>query len=502
MTHDKTSTQLSNGDTSTSSSEKITTISPSTNQPILTRDSATSSQIEQLPQKSRKAYISFRKSHPNLSSRIEILNKFLGLLSEKCDVLSEELTTQMGRPIAYTPVEIKTAIKRAQYLIDIAPEVLSEEVSVLGKVEPNFKRYLQRSEPLGVILVIFAWNYPYLILVNSLVPAILAGNAVILKPSPQTPTIAEHVVEMLEEAGLPKDVVQYVHAGKVEDLKPLIQSPQVDHICFTGSVAGGQAVQRLVIEGGRGIRVGVGLELGGKDPAYVREDFAGDQAGIKWAAEEIIDGAIFNSGQSCCAIERVYVHEKVYDDFLDECKKVLEGYKVGNPSNKDTQIGPVVSKRAKDTILKQVSDAVKAGAKDETPANSTFSNLDPAGNYVAPVLLSGVNHEMGIMMDETFGPVVPVQKVCSDEEAIRLMNDSQFGLTASIWTKDVSKGEELVPSVEAGTVFVNRADYPSPDLAWTGWKDSGKGVTLSRFGFEQFVKVKSVHIKNYPNSTG
>lgn len=499
MTHDKTSTQPSQGDSSGSGkTDVITTISPSTNNPILERQSATISQINQLPSTARKAFLDFRRSHPSLDARVAILEKFLTLLAERTDVLSEEITTQMGRPISYTPVEIKTAIKRAQYLIDIAPKVL-DNVPVLGEVEQGFKRYLQRSDPLGVILVIFAWNYPYLILVNSIVPALLAGNAVIIKPSPQTPTIAEHVVELLEQAGLPKGVAQFVHVGKVEDLKPLVQSPEIDHVCFTGSVAGGEAVQRLVIEGGRGIQCGVGLELGGKDPAYVREDFASDSAGIKWAAEEIVDGAIFNSGQSCCAIERVYVHEKVYDGFVAACKKVLEGYRVGDPSKKETQIGPVVSKRAKDMILKQVADAVQAGAKDETPANTTFANLDPSGNYVAPVLLSGVNHNMSVMMDETFGPVIPVQKVSSDEEAIQLMNDSHFGLTASVWTKDVSEGEELIQYIEAGTVFVNRADYPSPDLAWTGWKNSGKGVTLSRFGFEQFVKVKSVHIKNYPN---
>lgn len=503
MTHDKTSTVPSAGDTAQgTSTQNITTISPSTNKAILSRSAATPSEISQLPVTARKAFESFQSSHPTLSSRISILTKFLTLLSDRIDVLAQELTTQMGRPIAYTPVEIKTAIKRAQYLVDIAPEVLSEQIPVLGEVEPNFRRYLQRSSPLGVILVIFAWNYPYLILVNSLVPAILAGNAIILKPSPQTPTIAEHVVELLEEAGLPKGVVQYVHVGKVEDLQPLVQSPEVDHVCFTGSVAGGLAVQRLVVEGGRGIRCGVGLELGGKDPAYIREDFAGDEAGISWAAAEIVDGAIFNSGQSCCAIERVYVHEKVYDSFIEQCKKVLEGYRVGNPSEKETQIGPVVSKRAKDAILQQVSDAVKAGAKDETPVNKTFANLDPAGNYVAPVLLSGVSHNMSVMMDETFGPVIPVQKVSSDEEAIKLMNDSQFGLTASIWTKDVAQGESLTRKVEAGTVFVNRADFPSPDLAWTGWKDSGKGVTLSRFGFEQFVRVRSVHVKDYPNAKG
>lgn len=434
-----------------------------------------------------------------MQSRLPILENFLALLADRTDELAAELTEQMGRPISYTPVEIKTAVKRAEYLVNIAPEVLSDSIPVLGEVESGFKRYLQRSQPLGVILVIFAWNYPYLILVNSLIPALLAGNAVILKPSPQTPTIAEHVVSMLEQAGLPKGVVQHVHVAKVEDLKPLVQSEDVDHVCFTGSVAGGMAVQRLVIEGGRGIRCGVGLELGGKDPAYVREDFAGDEKAIRWAAEEIVDGAIFNSGQSCCAIERVYVHEKLYDQFVQQAKKVLEAYRVGDPSKKETQIGPVVSKRAKEMILMQVDDAVKKGAKDDTPANTTFANLDPAGNYVAPVLLSNVSHQMHVMMDETFGPVIPIQKVSSDDEAIALMNDSIFGLTASVWTKDMAKGEDLIQHVEAGTVFVNRADFPSPDLAWTGWKDSGKGITLSRFGFEQFVKVKSVHVKSYPN---
>ncbi|KAJ9657288.1 hypothetical protein H2198_004411 [Neophaeococcomyces mojaviensis] len=501
MTHDKTSTLPSNGDTAnsttTSDFQPITTISPSTNQAILTRSSATTSQIAALPTTARKAFESFRKT--TLSSRIEIINRALKLLSDRQDVFARELTEQMGRPIAYTPVEIKTAIKRAEYLVKIAPEVLSSHIPVLGEVEPGFNRYLQRHLPKGVILVIFAWNYPYLILVNSLIPALLAGNTIILKPSPQTPTIVEHIVQIFEEAGLPQGVLQYVHVGKVEDLKPLIQNEEVDHVCFTGSVAGGLAVQRLVVEGGRGLRCSVGLELGGKDPAYIREDFAGDEAGIKWAAAEIVDGAIFNSGQSCCAIERVYVHESVHDQFVKECKNVLADYKVGDPSSKDTQIGPVVSNRAKEMIYQQVSDAVKNGAIDETPENSSFKALPPDGNYVAPVLLTNVTHKMSVMTEETFGPVIPIQKVSSDAEAIALMNDSQFGLTASIWTKDISKGEELCQQVEAGTVFVNRADYPSPDLAWTGWKDSGNGVTLSRFGFEQFTNVRSVHVKNYPN---
>ena len=332
-------------------------------------------------------------------------------------------------------------------------------------------------------------QYPYLILVNSLLPALLAGNAVILKPSPQTPTIVEHVERIFTKAGLPKNVIQYFHAGNLETVASVVRNPLINHVCFTGSVAGGIAVQKAAADR----IVNVGLELGGKDPAYIRDD-----VDAKWAAEEIVDGAIFNSGQSCCAIERVYVASAVYDQFVAAVKDVLAGYKVGDPMDKSTNIGPVVSKRSRDTILAQVKDAIENGAKDETPANQTFDNMPVEGNYVKPTLLTGVNHKMRIMQEETFGPVIAVMKVSSDEEAITLMNDSEFGLTASIWTKDVTKGETLADSVEAGTVFVNRADYPSPDLAWTGWKNSGRGVTLSQFGFEQFVKLKSFHIKNYP----
>lgn len=332
-------------------------------------------------------------------------------------------------------------------------------------------------------------KYPYLILINSLLPALLAGNAVILKPSPQTPTIVEHMAEIFAQAGLPANVLQFFHCGSPSQLERVVVSPHINHICFTGSVAGGLAVQKAAADR----IVNVGLELGGKDPAYVRPD-----VDPEWAASEIVDGAIFNSGQSCCAIERVYVHTDIYASFIQACKTVLSQYKVGNPMDKPTQIGPVISRRAKEVILSQISDAVAAGARDETPANPTFDDLPPEGNFVKPTLLTNVTHTMSVMRDETFGPVIPVMSVSSDADAIRYMNDSTFGLTASIWTKDIDKGEQLADQVAAGTVFVNRADYPSPDLAWTGWKDSGKGVTLSRFGFEQFVKLKSFHVKEYP----
>ncbi|KEF55744.1 NAD-dependent aldehyde dehydrogenase [Exophiala aquamarina CBS 119918] len=468
--------------------EAITTISPTTNKPVLTRHGLAPEDILKLGVTAQAAQKSYLQTHATLSSRQQIVARALELLLQRQDELALELTEQMGRPIAYTAKEITTAVKRAEYLNKIAPEVI--DVEYPGEAEAGFKRYLRR-EPVGVVLVIFAWNYPYLILVNSLIPALLAGNSVILKPSPQTPTIVEHVVEIFKEAGLPENVMQYLHCGSPTDLQPLILSPDVNHICFTGSVAGGLAIQQIAASR---VNVSVGLELGGKDPAYIRADV--DAA---WAAEEIVDGAIFNSGQSCCSIERVYVHEDIYDRFVDAVKKILAGYRLGDPSEKATHIGPVVSSRSKDAIAAQVKDALSKGAKDETPSNATFSSPpSTGGNWVAPVLLTHVNHDMAVMTEETFGPVIPVQKVSSDDEAVSLMNDSVFGLTASVWTKDIAAGEKLARHVQAGTVFVNRADFPSPDLAWTGWKDSGKGVTLSRFGFDQFLKLQSVHVKEHP----
>lgn len=288
---------------------------------------------------------------------------------------------------------------------------------------------------------------------NSLIPALLAGNTVILKPSPQTPTIVEHIAEIFAEAGLPKNVIQYFHCGSPFIIETIVRNPKISLVCFTGSVAGGLAVQKAAADR----IVNVGLELGGKDPAYVRSD-----VDLAWAAEEIVDGAVFNSGQSCCSLERIYVDEKVHDQFVEEVQAVLKNYKLGDPFDKSTHVGPVVSKRSKDTIETHIKDALDKGAKDATPENDSFQSPPVDGNFVKPTLLTGVDHSMTVMTEETFGPVIPVMKVKSDEEAIKWMNDSEFGLTASIWTKDTKKGEELAESVEAGTVFVNRCDYPAP----------------------------------------
>ncbi|MCJ1339860.1 hypothetical protein MMC09_005152 [Bachmanniomyces sp. S44760] len=464
--------------------EQLVTISPTTNKPIITRDGLSSAEITLLPRKAEKAFDSYRTT--SIKERQVIVSKALDRLEEKQYELAQELTEQVGRPIAYGHKEITTAVARGRYLVNISESTLAD---TQGETEKGFKRFI-RKVPLGPVLILFAWNYPYLILVNSLIPALLAGNSVILKPSPQTPTIVEHVLRIFDECGLPENVIQYFHCGSSAQLETIIRSPIVRLICFTGSVEGGRAVQRAACDR----FVGVGLELGGKDPAYVRAD-----VDVKWVAEEIVDGAVFNSGQSCCSIERVYVDGKIHDDFVSAVQEVLKGYKLGDPFDKSTSVGPVISTRALKTIQRHVEDALEKGARDETPENSSFAFVPPQGNFIKPTLLTCVNHDMIIMNEETFGPIIPVMKVGDDDEAVRLMNDSEFGLTASIWTKDTTRGGQLADSIEAGTVFVNRCDFPSPDLAWTGWKNSGKGVTLSKFGFEQFVKLKSYHVRNFPS---
>ncbi|KFY82069.1 hypothetical protein V500_10840, partial [Pseudogymnoascus sp. VKM F-4518 (FW-2643)] len=445
------------------STEVLTTISPTTNKGILTRAGATPADLETIVDVSAERFKTWSKTP--FSERQAIVKKALEILLSKKDEYAKELTEQMGRPIAYTGVEVTTAAKRGDYLLKISESALEDTP---GEPEKGFTRYIKKV-PVGPVLILFAWNYPYLILINSLIPALLAGNTVILKPSPQTPTIVENLSSIFATAGLPKDVIQFFHSGTPSTIDTIVRNPKIALIAFTGSVAGGLAVQKAASDR----VVPVGLELGGKDAAYVRKD-----VDVAWAAEEIVDGAVFNSGQSCCSIERVYVDASIHDKFVEEVQKVLKGYKLGDPFDKATNVGPVISKRSKVAIEGHISDAVAVGARNVTPANESFTSPPAEGNFVAPTLLVDVDHSMAVMTEETFGPVIPVMKVKDDAEAVQLMNDSEFGLTASIWTKDTKKGAELAAEVEAGTVFVNRCDFPSPDLAWTGWKNSGMGVTL------------------------
>src|SRR5262245_50470122 len=353
--------------------------------------------------------------------RIALLPRFRESFEANRDAIAEELSWQMGRPLRFAPNEVRGTLERARYMLSIANEALAD-------IEPgpklDFRRFVRR-EPLGVVLTIAAWNYPYLIAVNSVVPALMAGNAVILKHSAQTPLCAERFAECLEAAGLPEGVFQIVHASH-EDTDRIIRDPRVNFVAFTGSVAGGHSVQRAASSR----FIGTGLELGGCDPVYVRHD-----ANLDHAIENIVDGAYFNSGQSCCGLQRVYVHHAVYQKFVDGFIDLTRRYVLEDPRDAATTLGPVVRTAAADSIRAQIDASVKAGAKPVI-AESAFAKSARGTPYLAPQVLLNVNHNMPIMREEIFGPVAGIMKVGSDDEAVDLMNDSDFGLTAAIWTED------------------------------------------------------------------
>lgn len=465
----------------------ITTVSPINSKPIVTREGVT---IEDLDKRILPKAASAQKEwwkNTTLKDRKGIVKKFAELLTseETKKNLAREITEQMGRPISFTPVEIDTAALRANTMVEYADEALAR-----SKVEDGakgFNKYISK-EPHGVVLIIFPWNYPYLCLMNGLIPALLSGNSVLIKPSPQTPKVADSVVDLFQKAGLPDGVLQAVHSGEPEVLEQLVAHKTVSAVSFTGSVSGGLAVQKAVA----GRTIPVALELGGNDAGYVRKDVAD----IKATAEDVVDGAIFNTGQSCCSIERVYVDEAIYDEFVKQVSDVVKAYKVGDPLSPDTQIGPLISEKAAKSVRAHIDQATAQGARKLIPDGhfSEAEKLNPT--FLGPQVLVDVNEKSDVICDETFGPVIPIIKVSSDEEAVEKINNSDFGLSSAVWTADISRGEELGNQIEAGTVFVNRADYPDPGLAWTGYKNSGRGVSLSKFGFDFYTKLKSHHIKD------
>jgi acyl-CoA reductase-like NAD-dependent aldehyde dehydrogenase len=416
----------------------------------------------------------------SLAERTRILSRFCDLFEAKRDEIARELTWQMGRPIRYAPNEVRGTLERARHMIAIAPQALAD---IDAGPKEHFKRFVRR-EPLGVVLTIAAWNYPYLIAVNSVVPALMAGNAVILKHSAQTPLCAERFASALQEAGLPHGVFQALHMSH-EDTERAIRDPRVDFVAFTGSVAGGHAVQRAASER----LIGVGLELGGCDPVYVRND-----ANLAHAIENIVDGAYFNSGQSCCGLQRIYVHERLYGAFIDGFVDLTRKYVLGNPTEAATTLGPVVRTTAADNVRMQIAASIEAGAKGAI-REEDFPASNPGTPYLAPQLLLEVDHSTPVMREEIFGPVAGIMKVQSDEEAISAMNDSQYGLTAAIWTSDADAALSIGERVETGTWFMNRCDYLDPALAWVGVKESGRGCTLSVVGYEHLTRPKSFHLR-------
>ncbi len=454
------------------------TISPVDGRVYVERTLAVPAQIEAALESARIAQRLWRGVP--MPERAAILGRFCDEFESRRDEIAQELTWQMGRPIRYAPNEMRGTLERARHMIEIAPEALAD-IDVGPKA--GFRRFLRR-EPLGVVFTVAAWNYPYLIAVNSVVPALMAGNAVVLKHSAQTPLCAERFEECLRAAGLPEGVFQALHLSHA-DTERVIRDPRVDFVAFTGSVAGGHTVQRAAADR----FIGTGLELGGCDPAYVRHD-----ANLAHAIENLVDGAYFNSGQSCCGIQRVYVHERLYDAFVEGWIDLTRKYVLGSPVDAATTLGPVVRTAAADEIRRQVAATVAAGAR--TVIDEREFPASTAGTpYLAPQVLLDVDQSMPVMREEIFGPVAGIMKVRSDEEAIALMNDSAFGLTAAVWTADVDAAVSIGDRVQTGTWFMNRCDYLDPALAWVGVKDSGRGCTLSVVGYEHLTRPKSFHLR-------
>ncbi len=459
-------------------SDILRTVSPIDGQVIVEREMATESAVSEAVARAQKAQATWRRLP--IEKRQEILSHAVDAFERDGDAIAEELTRQMGRPIAHSPGEIRGFAERARHMMEIAPAALAD---IDAAPMAGFRRFIRR-DPLGLVFVLAPWNYPYLTSVNAIVPALVAGNAVILKPSHQTPLSAERMAAAFAAADPPEGVFQYLYLdhGQAE---ALMRRPEVGFVAFTGSVEGGLAVQRAL----SGRFANAGLELGGKDPAYVRAD-----AAIEMTVENLVDGAFFNAGQSCCGIERIYVHKSVFDEFVDAYTKMVRGYKLGNPLDKETTLGPMARISLANDVRVQIDAAVSAGAR---------THIDPAGfpadrgdaAYLAPQVLTGVDHGMAVMREESFGPVVGIMPVADDREAVALMNDSDFGLTASIWTRDAEAALSLGEQLETGTVFMNRCDYLDPALAWTGVKQSGRGCTLSPVGYEQLTRPKSYHLR-------
>ena len=413
-----------------------------------------------------------------LEERVQLVLKGVARLNEMADVVVQELAWQMGRPVRYGG-EFKGFNERSNYVATIAADALAPL-----KVESSdkFERYIER-EAHGVVFVIAPWNYPYMTALNTIAPALMAGNTVVLKHASQTLLVGERFVKAFNEAGVPEDVFMNVFLDH-DTTSKLIAAGSFNFINFTGSVEGGRNIERAAA----GTFTGTGLELGGKDPGYVMED-----ADLDAAVDTLMDGATYNSGQCCCGIERIYVNENLYDAFVEKSVAWVSNYKLGNPLDKETTLGPMAHKRFAATVREQIAEAVSKGAK--ALVDPKLFPADDGGAYIAPQILVDVDHSMEIMREETFGPAVGIMKVKNDAEALELMNDCKYGLTVSLWTKDADRAARLGRDLETGTVFMNRADYVDPGLCWTGCKETGRGGSLSVIGFHNLTRPKSFHLK-------
>ncbi len=458
------------------SSAHFTVYDPATGAVVVERPLASEAEVSAVMDRATAARRAWAATP--LSERIQAVTAMVDAFLSDRDGAAEDIVSQIGRPVKWAPGEVGGFEQRARHMLSIAEESLAD---IVPSPIAGFSRRMVR-RPHGVVLVLSPWNYPLLTAVNAVVPALVAGNVVILKHSDQTPLCAERFSAAAKQAGLPAGVLQHVHASHPAVAR-MVADDRIDHVCFTGSVGGGQAVQAAAAER----FIGVGLELGGKDAAYIRPD-----ADLDFTCPNIIEGALFNSGQSCCGLERLYIHTDVYDQVLEGLAAALDGWAPADPRNPDTIMGPVVRTRNATAIREQVDEALAAGARDlVAPASAD----DRASAFVQPRILIDVNHQMAVMRDETFGPVLGVMRVRSDDEAIAHINDSPFGLTASVWSNDATAADAIASTLDVGTVFLNRCDYLDPALAWVGVKTSGRGVTLSTLGYAALTRPQSLHFR-------
>ena len=412
-----------------------------------------------------------------VGERRRILEEGVSRFVGESERTAEEISRQMGKPILQARQEVQTFLDRARWALGAAEEALAPE---LIPEEGGLHRRIEHA-PLGVVLDVAAWNYPLLVTVNVVLPALLAGNVVALKHSHLTPLTGDAFARAFGELEIPDLLVHLVVRGDVAGR--LLDDPRIAHVGFTGSVETGRSVYRRAAER----LIDVGLELGGKDPAYVAED-----ADLDTAVAGVVDGACYNAGQSCCAVERVYVHRSVYADFVERARSILEAYELGDPLSERTTMGPMATPDALETLETQVEDARSRGA---TVVCGGARVANRPGQFFPPTLVVDVPNDALLMQEESFGPVVPVLAVEDDEEGLARMQDTRFGLTASLWTQSRERAERLAPRIEAGTIFQNRCDFVDPALPWTGVGESGVGSTLSRHGFLGLTRRRSIHFR-------
>ncbi|MCP2068457.1 UNVERIFIED_ORG: acyl-CoA reductase-like NAD-dependent aldehyde dehydrogenase [Pseudomonas reinekei] len=458
---------------------KVQLISPVDGRVYVEREMADAAQVEQALTAAASAQAAWQRR--SLSERAALCSAAVDAMLSMQEDIVPELAWQMGRPVRYGAGELRGFAERARHMIAIAPQALA---TVEPEPVAGFRRYIKR-EPLGTVLVVAPWNYPYLTAVNTIIPALMAGNSVILKHASQTLLVGERFAEAMRRAHLPDGLFHNLLLDH-RQTAAIIDSGRVQQVNFTGSVDAGKAMESAAT----GRFIGVGLELGGKDPAYVRAD-----ANLEHAVENLVDGSFFNSGQSCCAVERIYVDQKIFPVFVERFAELTRQYVLGNPLDEATTLGPMVTPGAAFFVRGQIAEALAQGATALIDPQ-VFTADVPGSAYLAPQVLVDVSHQMSVMRDESFGPVVGIMPVASDDEAIALMNDSEFGLSASIWTRDLAAAERLGNQIATGTLFMNRCDYLDPALAWTGVKNSGRGVTLSPLGYEHLTRAKSFHLRH------